>query len=167
MVKFGYFWTLYCYISFPSLQELTMRHWSILSKHSRSCFQIRESASLPFLCCKHEEGLAGCRGAVVGLFWCVCFTLNSRSWEWSGTSHEVRVFTFSDCLLMLPYIRFKSSDISIGSLPGKFFCSLSKYFSLMWHSMFLFLFFAVTAYRTLSSLSSSIYKFSDSCPPSA
>lgn len=141
MVRFCYFWTIFCYFSFLSLQELAVRHWNMLSEHSRSCFQICENASLHLLCCKHEKGL-GLYGAE-----CLCgFVLvcvlhpQLKKLGVVGTSHKVWVFTFSDCLLMLSYIHFKSSDISIGNLPGKFLQSLSKYFSLIWHCMFLFLF---------------------------
>lgn len=59
LVKFWYFWAVFCYISFLSLEELTARRWSLWSKCSKSCFQICESASFPLLCCKHEEGSEG------------------------------------------------------------------------------------------------------------
>lgn len=104
----------------------------MLSNHSGSCFQIRGNARLPFLCCKHEEGL-GAYGAEVPLWLCfsVCVLFPStQKLGLDDTSHIVRVFTSSGCLLMLSQVHLKSSDISIGNLPRKL-RSLSKYFSLI------------------------------------
>lgn len=94
----------------------------------------------------------------MGLFWCVCFTLNSRSWEWLAILIK-SVFTFSDCLLMLSYTHLKSSDISIGNLPGKISPRSVKILFFDVTCCVPFLIFAITAYRTLNSLSSSLRVF--------
>lgn len=61
----------------------------MLSKHSRNCLQICESASLPFLCCKHEEGLGGCLSGFVLV--CVLHP-QLKKLGVAGTSHEVSFY---------------------------------------------------------------------------
>lgn len=81
------------YVSFPSLQELTMRHCNRLSNRSGSCFHICGNARLPFLCHKHDKG-SGVYGAEVplGLFQCVCSFPSTQKLGMDDASHIVNFY---------------------------------------------------------------------------